>query len=270
MIVFPNAKVNLGLRILKKREDGYHEIETCFFPVPICDILEVVPNEKDKIKFSGIPIQGDQNDNLVMKAINMLRADFDKIPNLSIHLHKLINMGAGLGGGSADAAFALKLINDQFELGLSEEKLMDYAARIGSDCPFFIYNQPAIGRGRGEKISPFDVDIKGNYLCLVHPKIHIDTATAYSKTQPTEDSLSITEALNSPKEEWREKLCNDFEPIIYEMYPELEKIKRALYAQGAWYASLSGSGSSLYAFFKDEPRLDISFQDRYHTRYFKF
>lgn len=252
MVVFPNAKINLGLYITEKRKDGYHNIETCMFPIPLCDALEMVPAKKFVFDQSGIQIPGDPKDNLIVKAYHILRKEFNDLPPVHIHLHKAIPTGAGLGGGSSDAAFALKLMNKLFELYLEDWFLAEYAEKLGSDCSFFIENKPMIAKGRGEILSPVAIDLKGNFLVLIKPPIHISTQAAYSGVTPKKPNCDLQEVILNPTA-WKEVLKNDFEESLFPKYPELSQIKAQLYDAEAWYASLSGSGATVFGLFKDAP-----------------
>jgi 4-diphosphocytidyl-2-C-methyl-D-erythritol kinase len=244
MIVFPNAKINLGLHVLRKRNDGYHDIETCFYPVPLTDVLEVIESNSMQFDFSGRPIPGGTGDNLVVKAYKLLKEEFG-LPPVHIHLHKVIPMGAGLGGGSSDAAFMLVALNQLFGLNLNKETLASLAARLGSDCPFFIYQHALLGTGTGTTLEPIDLSLKGNYITIIHPGIHISTAEAYSRLVPNEDRKTLTETLKGNN--WKQDLVNDFTRSVYDAYPEIQEIESSCYEAGASYACMSGSGSSVFA-----------------------
>jgi len=260
MIVFPNAKINLGLNILHKRDDGYHELETCFYPVKWQEALEINPSEKTIITTSGIPIPND-GDNIILKAYKLLLADFS-LPPVKIHLHKAIPIGAGLGGGSADAAFAVKLMNDEFSLGLTEFKMIDYVSQLGADCSFFIKNKPCLASGIGEKLVGIDLSLKGNFILMIYPNIHISTKEAYSNIKPQLPSISIEEILNQyDLRDWKNYLINDFERPLFKTYPVLQEIKSGLYDAGANYASMSGSGSCMFGIFDQKP--DIDYPEEY-------
>lgn len=252
MINFPNAKINLGLHITSKRKDGYHDIETCMVPIPLFDALEMIVDKKTVFETTGLIIPGEEKDNLILKALKLLRKDFNDIPQVHIHLHKNIPMGAGLGGGSADAAFALTLMNQLFELYLEDWFLEDYAAELGSDCPFFIQNTPKIATGRGEILEPVEVSLKGDHIVLVKPPVHIGTKEAYAGVKPQAPKNNLREILKD-KSSWRELLVNDFEASIFPQYPELAEIKAKLYEMGAYYAAMSGSGSTVFGLFKETP-----------------
>lgn len=261
MISFPNAKINLGLHITAKRKDGYHEIETCMVPIPLFDGLEMILDKKPTWNSTGLDIPGDSANNLILKAEKLLRKDFPGLPNLNIHLHKNIPMGAGLGGGSADGAFALKLMNNLLDLHLDDFFLEEYAAQLGSDCPFFIENTPKIARGRGEILETIDISLSGCYLVLINPGIHVGTKEAYAGVTPAPPKIKLEEIL-ADKNRWKAELVNDFEPSIFRNHPEIAAIKERLYQAGAFYAAMSGSGSSVFGLFDKKPT-EIEFSDRY-------
>ncbi len=252
MIGFPNAKINLGLHITAKRSDGYHDIETCMVPIPLVEALELITDRKASWSTTGLPVPGDPKDNLILKAEKLLKKDFPGLPNLNIHLHKNIPTGAGLGGGSADGAFALKLMNNLFDLHLDDFFLEEYAAQLGSDCPFFIENTPKIARGRGEILEPIDLSLKGAYLVLINPGIHIGTKEAYAGVTPAAPKVKLEEVLGD-RSRWKAELANDFEPSVFAKHPEIREIKEKMYEAGAFYSSLSGSGSSVFGLFDQKP-----------------
>jgi 4-diphosphocytidyl-2-C-methyl-D-erythritol kinase len=254
MITFPNAKINLGLHITQKRKDGYHEIESCMVPIPLCDALEMVLDKKPSWTVTGLEVPGDPKDNLILKAEKLLKKDYQGLPSLQIHLHKHIPMGAGLGGGSADGAFALKLMNNLFDLHLDDFFLEEYAAELGSDCPFFIENTPKIIRGRGEILEESAVSLQGSYLVLIHPGIHVGTKEAYAGVTPAQPKTPLEEVL-ADRSRWKKELVNDFEQSIFKNYPEIEAIKSRMYSAGAYYAAMSGSGSSVFGLFDQKPTL---------------
>ena len=257
MVLFPNCKINLGLNITEKRVDGYHNIETVFYPIKLKDILEVVQktdstiNELMPIYFSssGILIPGDIANNLCIKAFHLLKKDFPNIPPIQMHLHKIIPMGAGLGGGSADGAFTLMLLNEKYQLNFSQKQLIDYAAELGSDCPFFIINQPCYATSRGEMLTPILLDLSAYKFVLVHPNIHVNTKWAFEQLAPLNPTISINKIIDQPIETWKEQLVNDFEAPIAKQYPIIEEIKNTLYQNGAIYASMTGSGSTVFGIF---------------------
>lgn len=256
MLTYPNAKINLGLNIVNKREDGFHNIETVFYPIAINDVLEFVRSEgSSSFSSSGIEIPG-SGDNLVMKALNLLQIDFPQIDNLKVHLHKVIPIGAGLGGGSSDAAFMLKALRDYFKLPLNNEQLKKYAAQLGSDCSFFIDNQPAYAWGRGELMESISLWLKDYHLLLVYPNLHISTAQAYSLVKPKVPSINVKELVQLPLQEWKGKLQNDFEVSAFEIHPQLKSLKEQLYSMGAEYACMSGSGSAFFGIFKNKAELN--------------
>jgi 4-diphosphocytidyl-2-C-methyl-D-erythritol kinase len=247
MIVYPNAKINLGLNILRKREDGYHDISSVFYPVNDCvDILEIVKSDNFEFTKSGIEIPNGEN--ICEKAWKLFHIDFE-IGNVKIHLHKQIAIGAGLGGGSADASFTLKALNEIFELKLTNKELEKYALQLGADCPFFIDNTPKLVEGIGEKMINIDLDLSEYNIRLINPGIHVSTKEAYSDLVPKTPVLSVEKIIEFPIIEWKGKLKNDFETSGFLKYPSLEKIKEELYTDGAIYASMSGSGSVIYGVF---------------------
>lgn len=260
MICFPNAKINLGLDIVSKRDDGYHNIETIFYPIGIKDALEIVPaqGEGGVFKQSGIPVDGDPQNNLVMKAYQLLKAEFS-IPEIDIYLRKNIPFGAGLGGGSADAAFMLKILNDFAGLSLPDEKLEEIASKIGADCPFFIRNKPVFATGIGNIFSPVSVSLKNYHIVLVKPDIHVSTKDAYAMVRPSRPECSLTEIITQPVEEWKGLMKNDFEKSVFDKYPAIGEIKEQLYDEGAVYASMSGSGSSVFGIFSGPVQLKKRF-----------
>lgn len=272
MVVFPNCKINLGLNILRKRSDGYHELETIFYPVPFTDILEIneyrEPERSSVIPFtiSGLAIKGDASSNLCMKAYKMLKADFPKLPHIQMHLHKVVPSGAGLGGGSADAAFALKLLNTIFSLGLTQKQLIEYAGELGSDCPFFIINTPCFASGRGELLDEIMIDLSAYKFIIVNPGIHVDTGRAFLNITPRIPEKSVKEIITLPVDKWKHELNNDFEKIIFKQHREIVDIKDSLYLAGATYAAMSGSGSTVYGIFRKEEKIDISFPPAYFVK----
>jgi 4-diphosphocytidyl-2-C-methyl-D-erythritol kinase len=249
MIQFPNCKINLGLSILAKRTDGYHELETVFYPIGISDALEILPSENLSLTQTGIAVPGDPAQNLCLKAYHLLKKDFPQIPAVQMHLHKNIPMGAGLGGGSSDGTAALLMLNQQFALDLNESQLIHYASQLGSDCPFFVYNKACYATGRGEILTPIALDLSNYQFVLVHPGIHISTAWAFQQLNPHTKSESIQTIIEKPIAEWKDCLLNDFEAPVFKAEPTLLEIKTTLYQHGAIYASMSGSGSSLFGIF---------------------
>ncbi len=249
MIQFPNCKINLGLSIIAKRADGYHELETVFYPIAVSDALEISPAANLTMTQSGIAVPGEPAQNLCLKAYHLLKKDFPQLPPVQMHLHKNIPMGAGLGGGSSDGTAALIMLNQQFDLGLNEQQLIDYASQLGSDCPFFVYNKACHATGRGEILKPITLDLSNYQFLLVHPGVHIATAWAFQQLNPHTKSESIQSIIEKPIADWKNSLINDFEAPVFKAEPTLSVIKDQLYQLGAIYASMSGSGSSLFGIF---------------------
>jgi 4-diphosphocytidyl-2-C-methyl-D-erythritol kinase len=254
MIVFPNAKINLGLQITEKLPNGYHSINSCLYPIPWSDIMEVIPSNKIAFNATGIEIPGKDEDDIVLKAYKLLRKDFP-LPEINIHLHKMIPIGAGLGGGSSDAAFMLKFLSNEFQLFLETSVLEDYAAQLGSDCSFFINNLPALATGTGTDLEPLDIDLSGLHLLVINPGIHVSTSQAYSGVVPKKPATDLRALLSSKDfSRWQKELINDFEPSLFEQHSELPSIKQQLYQNGAVYASMSGSGSTMFGLFEKKPK----------------
>ncbi|HVX51545.1 MAG TPA: 4-(cytidine 5'-diphospho)-2-C-methyl-D-erythritol kinase [Chitinophagaceae bacterium] len=253
MLVFPNCKINLGLHITGKRDDGYHNLETVFLPVPWQDALEVIaaPGAAANIEFTstGLPVSGNIPDNLCVKAYQLLKRDFPLLPPVKMHLHKAIPMGAGLGGGSADAAFTLLLLNQKFRLGITTDGLIKYSLQLGSDCPFFIVNRPCFAEGRGEILSPLILPLTGFIILLVNPGIHVPTGWAFSQITPATPVTSLKQVIKQPVDTWKNELVNDFELPVLKAYPQLQTLKAQLYNAGAVYAGMSGSGSTFFGIF---------------------
>ncbi|MGF7216809.1 4-diphosphocytidyl-2-C-methyl-D-erythritol kinase [Spirosoma lacussanchae] len=253
MLTFPNAKINIGLRITSKRPDGFHNLQSCFYPVGWTDVLEIIPADQFGFASSGLTIPGDEPDradaNLCVRAYNLLRADHAELPSVQMHLHKVIPIGAGLGGGSADAAFVLKSLNERFALNLTDDQLENYARQLGSDCAFFIRNKPVYCTEKGDVFSEIALDLTGYYLLLVYPNLAISTAEAYAGVRPHQPDVALRDQLLEPISTWRATIHNDFEDSLFPRYPELPAIKQQLYEAGAVYASMSGSGSTIYGIF---------------------
>jgi 4-diphosphocytidyl-2-C-methyl-D-erythritol kinase len=257
MVSFPPCKINLGLRIVSKRADGYHDLDTCFYSIPWTDILEIIPAQRTTFSVSGNPIPGNEHDNLCMKAYHLLKKDFD-LPEVAVHLHKVIPTGAGLGGGSSDCAHTLRLLDTMFSLKLSQDKLMSYAATLGSDCAFFVQDKAMIGTGRGEILHPVNVDLAGKYLVLVKPPVHVSTSEAYAGVTPhvpSENVQTIVETV--PLRDWKGVLKNDFEASVFRHYPAIAEIKSYFYQLGAAYASMSGSGSAVFGIFNHVTKVTV-------------
>lgn len=267
MVLFPNCKINLGLQIKDKRADGFHSLETVFLPVPLTDALEVVQTEtKDcSLTVTGISIDAHAEDNICVKAYRLLQQHFSQLPGISIHLHKVIPSGAGLGGGSADGAFMLQLLNRKFNLGLTSESLIPLALQLGSDCPFFILNQPSYATSRGEIMEPIQLLLNGYELVLVNPRIHVNTGWAFKQLQADRPHHNITEVISHPVTEWNGQLVNDFEKPVFAAHPEIAAILDQLYAQGAVYAAMSGTGSTVFGIFTKGFKLSGSFPGHYFT-----
>lgn len=270
MINFPNCKINLGLRILRKRTDGFHELETVFYPIPLRDGLEIIQNEPtaEPVVFtsSGRKIDVSAQDNICVKAYHLLKKDHPQMAPVKMHLHKIIPAGAGLGGGSADGAFTLLLLNKKFRLSLGEEQLRAYALTLGSDCPFFVLNQPAIARGRGEELQTLDLDLSAFRIVLVNPGIHIPTGWAFSQISPFPREGSLEEIVKLPVTEWKQVLKNDFEPPVFGAHAEIGRIRDQLYESGAVYASMSGTGSTVYGLFDKEVIPSLNFPSHYFMK----
>lgn len=286
MLCFPNCKINLGLRILNKREDGYHNLETIFYPVGWKDVVEIIRKDDSEqmtddgkktlnpqpvthnteIAFTstGLEVKGDTQNNLCIKAYHLLKKDFPSLPSIEMHLHKTIPMGAGLGGGSADGAFTLKLLNDKFQLGLSTDQLIAYALQLGSDCPFFILNKPCFATGRGEILEPVDLDLSAYQFVLVNPGIHVNTGWAFSQLELSNESkVDLRAIIQQPISTWKEQLINDFEAPVCKAHPEIASIKDELYNAGALYASMTGSGSTVYGVFEKKLEPSLIFPSTY-------
>ncbi len=258
MIAFPNCKINIGLNIIGKRSDGFHDLETVFYPVQIKDIVEVIisddPSKDMLFTSSGNSVAGNEEENLCIKAYRLLKRDFPQIPAVKMHLHKHIPMGAGLGGGSANASAVLTLLNDKFELNIADEQLMEYALQLGSDCPFFLLNKPAFASGRGEKFSPSAIDLSGYKILIVHPGIHVHTGKAFGGLNPEDFSPAgqLQEALKQAIAQWKGLIRNDFEKPVFALHPQIREVKERMYESGAIYSAMSGSGSSVFGIFSPD------------------
>jgi 4-diphosphocytidyl-2-C-methyl-D-erythritol kinase len=264
MICFPNAKINLGLNITKKREDGFHNIETIFYPVGWNDALEVlsvdpstplrVTKEEFNLHLSGLAISGNLEDNLLYKACQLIKQT-KTLPAIDVYLHKTLPMGAGLGGGSADAAFFINLLNEQFALNFSETERIDIAKQLGSDCAFFIKNKPVFASQKGDVFTDIELDLSHFYIAIVYPNVHSNTKEAYSLVKPQQPNKSLLDVIKQPISTWKIDLINDFEKSIFNLYPIVEKTKNDLYNLGAVYACMSGSGSAVFGLFETEPNI---------------
>lgn len=259
MINFPIAKINLGLNVVSKRDDGYHNLETVFYPVPIKDALEVFPMEdgfpsdvRCDLKVTNLFIDGDEQKNLVVKAYNMIAQDYE-LPRVHVHLYKHIPTQAGMGGGSSNCAYMIRLLNEMFSLEMSDEKMIGYAARLGADCAFFIKAQPAYAEGIGEKLQPISIDLSGCKMLVVRPNIPVSTKEAFSLITPQVPKKNCLDIVRQPIETWKDELVNDFERSVFAIHPEIGRLKEMMYEQGAVYAAMSGSGSSVFGLFSDTP-----------------
>jgi 4-diphosphocytidyl-2-C-methyl-D-erythritol kinase len=259
MVLFPPCKINLGLNVISKRPDNFHNLETVFFPLPLTDVLEAVPSDDGQfsLTFSGLPIPGEPGNNICIKAYELLKADFG-IPAVKMHLHKVIPMGAGLGGGSSDGTFALKLFNSLFDLDLDYLQLVDYASRLGSDCAFFVDPKPAFASGRGEVLEEIPLSLSEYQVALVIPPVHVSTAMAFQGICPKEAVWSLRNLHLLPVEEWKGLVVNDFEESVFRQFPEIAEMKSQLYAHGAVYASMSGSGSACFGIFPKDSDVKLA------------
>jgi 4-diphosphocytidyl-2-C-methyl-D-erythritol kinase len=268
MLSFPNAKINIGLNIIEQRPDQFHNIETIFYPVPITDILEILENSeikdnKAEIVVTGMNIPGNSVNNLCLKAYKLLDRLYN-LPPVKIHLHKIIPTGAGLGGGSSDGAFTLSLLNRLFALNLTNAQLIDLAAELGSDCPFFIENKPAFGTGKGNMLKTIELNLTGYYFVLVKPSVSIGTAEAYKGVKPFKPEQSVNTLIGLPIIQWKDKIMNDFEQSIFPNYAIIKEIKNDLYNAGAIYASMTGSGSAVYGIFEKQVSLNNVLQHEFY------
>ena len=260
MITFPIAKINLGLNVVEKRPDGYHNLQTVFYPVPIKDALEIVPMSEGfpsdvdcDLKVTNIHIEGDEQRNLVVRAYQLLKQDLPTLPRIHTHLWKGIPTQAGMGGGSSDCAYMIRILNESFELQLTDEQMQRYAAQLGADCAFFIKSVPCYAEGIGEKLEPISLDLSGWHIGVVRPDIPVPTKEAFSRIHPHYPSMNCREVVMQPVETWRENLVNDFEESVFALHPEIGAVKEQLYKMGATYAAMSGSGSALFGLFKEKP-----------------
>jgi len=270
VIVFPNCKINLGLNIIRKRTDGFHDLESVFYPINLTDALEVISpvNLAEPVEFStsGLEIEGEPGTNLCQRAVALLKNFFPKIPPIQMHLHKGIPIGAGLGGGSSDAAFTLTLLNRKFGLGITTESLLDFALQLGSDCPFFIINKPCFASGRGEFLESVNIDLSAYKILIVNPAIHTSTAEVFSMVKHMHPSKSIRQIIQQPPASWKNELKNDFEEAVFRAHPEISHVKVELYRAGALYASMTGTGSSVYGIFEKSDAARFSFPSNYFVK----
>lgn len=264
MISFPNCKINLGLRILHQRNDGYHNLISVFYPVQWCDALEFVEADAFSFEMEGLKIEGASENNFCVKAYRLLQKKYS-VPPVKMMLLKNIPMGAGLGGGSSDAAFTLKMLNEYFDLKLSFSELKAYALQLGSDCPFFIENKPSLATGRGDELEQVKLDLSGLQVLIVYPDVEVNTAWAYHEHSKNinhksdqNSIINFREQISNPVSTWKEFLVNDFEQVVVNRHPEIGMIKKQLYEAGAIYASMSGSGSAIYGIFNKEANFQFS------------
>ncbi len=269
MIDYPNCKINIGLKVCRRRPDGYHDLQTFFYPIAIHDILEIIPAGKSGEK-TVLTVSGSLNtitgENICLRAFAALKTKFPELPAVQMHLHKLIPTGAGLGGGSADGTFTLMMLNRLFHLRLTEPDLISLSSDLGSDCPFFVLNRPAVAAGRGEDMNPVVVDLSGYKFLIINPGIEISTAEAFSWVKPDDALVDFQAAVSRPVEEWKDILVNDFEKPVFERYPEIQAIKERLYAKGAAYAALSGTGSTVFGLFSDKTFIDNDWPEEYYVK----
>ena len=259
MLIFPNAKINIGLNIVKKRPDGYHDLETVFYPINLTDILEFVETAGNtKFVNTGIDLGIEEKDNLILKAYQLLKKEYN-LPESEIHLHKIIPTGAGLGGGSSDASFMLKSLNEYFNLNITDKSLEKYAQQLGSDCPVFIKNKAVFAEGTGNIFSKIELDLSKYFILIVKPDIHIPTKIAFSGINPKSPEQSLKDLIKLPVSEWKEYIINDFESTVFKQFPEIKKIKDTLYESGAIYAQMSGSGAAVFGIFEEEPVIPDEF-----------
>lgn len=270
MITFPIAKINLGLNVVEKRPDGYHNLQTVFYPIPIMDALEITPMSDGfpsavdcDLKVTNITIDGDEQRNLVVRAYQLLKQDFPQLPRVHAHLWKGIPTQAGMGGGSSDCAYMIRMLNETFELRLTNKQMQQYAASLGADCAFFIESRPCYAEGIGEQIQPIALDLSGWHIGVVRPDIPVPTKEAFSRLHPHYPALNCREVVMQPVETWREQLSNDFEESVFALHPEIGAVKEQLYQMGATYAAMSGSGSALFGLFKEETDLQSAFPEMF-------
>ncbi len=269
MVVFPNAKINIGLNVIGKRSDGFHNIESIFYPIPINDALEAIASDRFAFECEGTNPGEDPETNTILKAYELLK-NYRKLRPVHFFLLKNIPQAAGLGGGSADATFTLSLINDLLNLHLTKAELIDISQQVGSDCPFFLQNQPQMVTGRGEELNPIDLTLTGYHFGVINPAISISTKTAYQHIQPAKPNEDLRSKIQYPIQDWPEVINNDFEQYVLEAYPEIKQLKDSLYRAGAYYASLTGSGSAVYGIFGESPVLPDRIDNQYEVFTGKF
>jgi len=254
MVIFPNAKINIGLNVTERRADGYHNLETVFYPVKINDVLEIIPADELSFESSGLEIPGRLEDNLCIKAYHLMKKDHD-LPPVKIHLHKNIPIGAGLGGGSSDAAFFIKLVDQQFNLKLSIDQMQGYARKLGADCAFFIESKPVFAFELGDEFETIRLDLSKYKIVLVMPPAHVSTAEAYRGVKPAPVKTTLYELIDLPIAQWKKHIKNDFEESVFKNHIMIRGVKAALYEAGALFASMSGSGASVFGIFETLPDL---------------
>jgi 4-diphosphocytidyl-2-C-methyl-D-erythritol kinase len=268
MITFPNCKINLGLNVLLKRNDGYHNIETVFYPIAINDVLEIITSPDNQIQLTTTGIHaGEYEENLCLKAYYLLKKDFPDLPPIKIHLHKTIPIGAGLGGGSSDATYTLSLLNKKFNLKISHQQLFDYSFQLGSDCPFFLLNKPALASGRGEVLEEIELPLSKYKILLINADIHINTKEIFKDIKPAFPEKSIKEIIYQPVSTWKNELKNDFEKVVFSKYPEIKKIKENMYFHGAVYASMTGTGSTVFGIFNFSDDIQYPIKNGYYCKW---
>lgn len=269
MVTFPNCKINLGLNVVRKREDGFHDIETVFLPVPFYDVLEIVSSSEETTEITATGLTINTNDeNLCLKAFRLLKTGFPSLPEIKIHLHKSIPIGAGLGGGSSDAASMLLLLNKKFNLEIERKKLLSYSLQLGSDCPFFIINKPCYARGRGEILQQIDLPLSGYKMILINPGIHVNTRETFQHIKINTPLKAVNEIIQQPVATWKRELVNDFEKIVLLRHPVIKKIKENLYNRKALYAAMTGTGSTVFGIFNKTDEINVSMEDEYFHRWF--
>lgn len=267
MVIFPNCKINLGLNILQKRDDGYHDIETVFFPLPFTDALEIITSQNPiQFKSTGISVVENEN-NLCLKAYRLLKKDYPQLPEIDMHLHKAIPTGAGLGGGSADATFTLLLLNKKYELNISDSKLSGYALQLGSDCSFFLLNKPCLASGRGEIMEGISLSLSPYKILLINPGIHVNTKEIFQQIKPAFPSKKIKEIIQQPVDTWKKELKNDFEKVVFPIHPGIERIKESLYQHKAIYASMTGTGSTVFGIFDKKDHVHYPVENGYFQKW---
>jgi len=270
LVVFSDCKINIGLKIVSKRKDGFHNLETVFFPLPLFDALELIDADETQITTLGLPIPGSQKDNIVLKAYHLLKKDFSQITPIHFYLLKNIPVGAGLGAGSANGAFALTTLNKKFNLGLTDNELIQYALQLGSDCPFFIINRPCYATGRGEKLEPLKIDISSYKIVVVNPGIHISTPWAFAQIEPEVPTRPLKDLIQEPVSLWKDCIENDFEKAVFKVHPQIENIKKELYKSDAVFALMSGSGSTVFGLFHKNATPVFNFSEKYFLKFIDF